>query len=41
MGALKRDDGTLATDPDEMRELASRYYEQLLSIDEMSQNVLE
>ena len=41
MGALKRDDGTLATDPDEMRELASRYYEQLLSVDEVSQNVLE
>ena len=40
MGALKRDDGTLATDLDEMRELASRYYEQLLSTDEVSQNVL-
>ena len=40
MGALKRNDGTLSTNPDEMREIASRYYEQLLSSDEVSQNVL-
>ena len=40
MGALKRDDDTLSTDPNQMRELASRYYEQLLSADEVSQNVL-
>ena len=38
--ALKRDTSTLSTNSDEMRELASRYYEQLLSADEVSQNVL-
>ena len=40
MGALKRDDGTLSTDPHEMRQLASWYYEQLLSAEEVSQNVV-
>ena len=40
MGALKKDDDTLATNPDEMREITSWYYEQLLSADEESKNVL-
>ena len=40
MGALKRDNDTLSTNLDEMREITSRYYEQLLSVDEVSQNVL-